>query len=198
MSMDVLPALHPICSGSQAIDLVDVDAATGGYVGVVASTARNFVGPRSHLQADRGAIGTAASAAPTKVSTPIAPPPEQPPSVSSPPIVRVNMFAHIVETGDEAEVDDSHLLEGSPSLHGSGRFRPSRSPARRPRHHNPGPRSATTPARRVWRRPWSSQPPWRIRGRNASCCETSSSALGFGPTTSSLLYSPTLFAWDPG
>jgi hypothetical protein len=43
MSMDVLPALHPICSGSQAIDLVDVDAATGGYVEVVASTARNFV-----------------------------------------------------------------------------------------------------------------------------------------------------------
>jgi hypothetical protein len=59
------------------------------------------------------------------------------------------MFTHTVEASDEAEVDDEaanldrqmsvlissvigHLLEGGPSLHGSRRFCPSRSPARHP------------------------------------------------------------------
>jgi hypothetical protein len=39
---------------------------------------------------------------PTAAAAPIAPSPEQPLSVSSPPVTRVNMFAHIVEAGNEA------------------------------------------------------------------------------------------------
>jgi hypothetical protein len=151
---------------------------------------------------------------PTAAAASIAPPPEQPLSVSSPPVTRVNMFAHTVEAGNEVEVDDEavdldcwmsvlissvvgHLLKGSPSLHGSGRFRPSCSLARCPLHRNPGPRSAAAPAHHVWR-PCRSQPLQRIQGRDASCRGTSSSALGFGPATSSSLYRPTLFAWDAG
>jgi hypothetical protein len=109
---------------------------------------------------------------PVVAAAPTAPPPEQPPSVPSPPAVaRVNMFAHTVEAGDDEAVDldhwmsvlissiIGHSLEGGPSLHGTGRFRPFCSPARRPRHCNLGPRSAAAPAHCVWRRPCRSQPP---------------------------------------
>jgi hypothetical protein len=148
-----------------------------------------------------------------------APPLEQPLSVSSPPATRINMFTHTVEAGDEAEVDDEavdldrrmsvlispvidHLLEGDPSLHESGWFRSSRSLACCPRHRNLGPRFAVAPARCVWRRHCHSQPLRRIRGCDASCRGTSSSALGSAlgvePATSSSPYRPTLFAWDLG
>jgi hypothetical protein len=102
---------------------------------------------------------------PTAATASTAPLQEQPPSVLSPPAARVNMFAHTAEADGEAEVNlgcrmsvliscviISHLLKDDPSLHGFGQFCPSRSPTRRPRHHNSGPRSAATPARRVWRR----------------------------------------------
>jgi hypothetical protein len=81
---------------------------------------------------------------PAAVAASTAPPLEQPPSLPSPPAARVNMFAHTAEAGGEAEVDLNcrmsvlmssvigHLLEGDPSLHRSGQFRPSRSPIHRP------------------------------------------------------------------
>jgi hypothetical protein len=111
-------------------------------------------------------------------------------AVPSPPPARVNMFTHTAEADDKAKFDDEavdldrqmsmlissvvgYFVEGGPSLNGSRQFRPSRSPARRPRHRNSGHRFAAAPARHVWRRLGRSQPPRQIRGRDASCRGTS-------------------------
>jgi hypothetical protein len=90
----------------QAAGLINVDAAAGGYVGAAASAAPNFIGAGPHLRDRGGAVGTAVSAAPAAAAALTAPPLEQPPSVLSPPAARVNLFAHTMEAGNEAEVDD--------------------------------------------------------------------------------------------
>jgi hypothetical protein len=192
MSMDMLPALHPILQW-----VIDKQPASSMPTPQPVDVLELLPPPPPILleqdliyETKVVLLGLPPPPPPAAAAAPTAPPPEQPPSVLSPPAARVNLFAHTVEAGDEAEVNNEavdldrrmlvlisvigHLLEGSPSLHGSGRFHPSRSPACRPRHCNPGLRSATAPTRRVWRRPCRSQPPQRIRGHDASCRGTSS------------------------
>jgi hypothetical protein len=146
MSMDVLLALHPDLQ-----QIVDKQLASSMSTPQPVDMLELWPPPPPILleqdlinKTDAMLLGPPPPPPPAAVAAPTAPPLEQPPSLPSPPAARVNMFAHTAEADGEAEVNLNrrmsvlmssvigHLLEGDPSLHRSGQFRPSCSPIHRP------------------------------------------------------------------